>query len=555
MAIATIKYDSNNLPKRAKYRLVVLGNMDYHTWSKEETSAPVLSQLELRLLTSLAVYNRRVLKNCDVKQAFIQSHLPSGEEYFLRPPAGCPRSKPGQYWRLLCSLYGLKRAPKLWSEMLSGHLKSMGLKCSNISPCLFTGVLLPGQPPIYVGIYVDNIIYFSASDDVEKQFESKLSTIGSVDFTGQVSLFLGTEFTWVHHEDGHLTVTLTQQSFIETLMDSLGISTSQLSTFTTPYKSCQSIDSVQHDPTLTTAARDELCLQCQSLVGSLNWLAHTTRPDVSTAVSLLAQHQSNPSSGHLDLARYVASYLAHTKTLGLFFTSRRRAIVESFLHFPIKDKLLTMSDANWGPQDASQSRTSEDLPLFISRSMSAYYIDFLGPIHWASKRQKATAASSAEAEIYATDECVNFLLELVQILDFLQVKDLFMPGTTTIYNDNRACVHWSKMVTTKGLHHIQMRENRIRENIATNFVQVCVIGRKLNIADIFTKEMRDTTHFVQLRDLFMCPRLGVVCGAVPGTPAQIRSAAHLRRSRKTSSPGRALGRSYFLTQKWSASRA
>ena len=57
MAIATIKYDSNNLPKRAKYRLVVLGNMDYHTWSKEETSAPVLSQLELRLLTSLAIYN------------------------------------------------------------------------------------------------------------------------------------------------------------------------------------------------------------------------------------------------------------------------------------------------------------------------------------------------------------------------------------------------------------------------------------------------------------------------------------------------------------------
>jgi hypothetical protein len=97
MAIATIKYDENNRPKRAKYRLVVLGNMDYHTWSKEETAAPVMSQLELSLLTSLAVYNRQVLKNCDVKQAFIQSRLPPDEEYFLRPPAGCPRSKPGQY--------------------------------------------------------------------------------------------------------------------------------------------------------------------------------------------------------------------------------------------------------------------------------------------------------------------------------------------------------------------------------------------------------------------------------------------------------------------------
>ncbi len=35
MAIATIKYDALNKPKRAKYRIVVLGNHDYHTWSKE----------------------------------------------------------------------------------------------------------------------------------------------------------------------------------------------------------------------------------------------------------------------------------------------------------------------------------------------------------------------------------------------------------------------------------------------------------------------------------------------------------------------------------------
>jgi len=95
MAVAAIKYDSNNRPKRAKYRLVVLGNLDYHTWSKEATAAPVMSQLELRLLTSLAIYHRKVLKNCDVKQAFIQSKLPEDEEYFLRPPPGCPQSKPG----------------------------------------------------------------------------------------------------------------------------------------------------------------------------------------------------------------------------------------------------------------------------------------------------------------------------------------------------------------------------------------------------------------------------------------------------------------------------
>jgi len=60
--------------------------------------------------------------------------------------------------------------------------------------------------------------------------------------------------------------------------------------------------------------------------------------------------------------------------------------------------------------------------------------------------------------------------------------------------------------TTKGLRHIQMKENRVRENIATNFVKICHVDGKLNIADIFTKEMKDTNHFVTLRNLFMCSR-------------------------------------------------
>jgi hypothetical protein len=144
MAIATIKYDSFNRPKRAKYRIVVLGNHDYHTWSKEATTAPVLLQLELRLLTLLAIHHKHYLKNCDIKQAFVQSSLPADEHYFIKPPAGCIHSTPGTYWRLLRSLYGLKRAPKLWYKTLAAHLRSMGLRQSTTSPCLFVGTLIEG---------------------------------------------------------------------------------------------------------------------------------------------------------------------------------------------------------------------------------------------------------------------------------------------------------------------------------------------------------------------------------------------------------------------------
>jgi hypothetical protein len=128
------------------------------------------------------------------------------------------------------------------------------------------------------------------------------------------------------------------------------------------------------------------------------------------------------------------------------------------------------------------------------------------PVHWLSKRQTITAGSSAKAEIYATDECVKFLLELVQLLEFLEVKDIFMPTTSTIYNDNKACIQWSKSTTTKGLRHIQMKENCIRENIHSNFISFAHVDGKANIADIFTKEMKDVAHFVELRNLFMLPR-------------------------------------------------
>jgi hypothetical protein len=294
----------------------------------------VLSQLELCFLTALAVFHKRMLKNCDVKQAFVQSSLPIDEEYFVRPPIGCPKSPPGTYWKLIRSLYGLKRAPKLWFDKISTHLKSMGLKSSSNSPCLFFGTLIEGQAPIYVGIYVDDIIYFSPSDDTEREFERRLSSIGEIDFMGKVSHFLGIEFTWHRKDDGNISVNLTQQSLTETLLDSIGCSTTSTSTFTTPYRSGLSIDSI---PTvdMSVSDRDKLRLQYQSLVGSLNWLAHTTRPDISTVVSLLAQHQSNPSLGHFDAAIYVVKYLSTTKQLGLYFSTSCTQQLESFLHFPI----------------------------------------------------------------------------------------------------------------------------------------------------------------------------------------------------------------------------
>ena len=47
MAISTIKTDEFGKPKRAKYRIVVLGNLDPIHWCKRDKYAPVMSLIEL----------------------------------------------------------------------------------------------------------------------------------------------------------------------------------------------------------------------------------------------------------------------------------------------------------------------------------------------------------------------------------------------------------------------------------------------------------------------------------------------------------------------------
>jgi hypothetical protein len=117
MCIFTVKHH-NGVPTRAKSRVVVLGNLEQKSWSKTDCFSPVFSIPMIRLLTALAVHNGRTLKQADCKFAFIQATLPSEEVTVVKPPLGCPFLSPRQYWQLKKSLYGLRRAPRHWYNLL-----------------------------------------------------------------------------------------------------------------------------------------------------------------------------------------------------------------------------------------------------------------------------------------------------------------------------------------------------------------------------------------------------------------------------------------------------
>ena len=128
---------------------MVLGNLDPHDWSKSECFAPVMSQMELNLMMSLACQLKTEPKQDDFIQAFYQSTLPTHEQYICKPPLGCPVTPPNTYLRLIKTLYGLKRSPRHWYEKSKNVLATIGLHPSPNAPCLYSGTILPGSAPLY----------------------------------------------------------------------------------------------------------------------------------------------------------------------------------------------------------------------------------------------------------------------------------------------------------------------------------------------------------------------------------------------------------------------
>jgi hypothetical protein len=423
----------------------------------------------------------------------------------MRPPPGCPITKSNTYLRLKKTLYGLRWSPRHFYDLAVKHLTSIGLTQHPTSPCLFYGTLIEGEPPLYLGLYVDDFIYFSESTAVESKFEKDFSSKMPMEFNGQINYFLGINFNCKRHDDGHVSILLNQEAFVDTLVLSTKLDGDAFNLPRTPYQSGYPVDTIPLE-SHPEDKQHQLNHLLRVLVRSLNWLALSTRPDIATITNILAKYTAKATTGHIEHAKRVVKYLKGTKQKGILFSSRDRAHLSSFVKFPIpEDNIVSLCDSNWGPQDQSKPNPfkPQEIEIFKSRSISGHLIWLGGPIHWTSKRQSITARSSAEAEIYATDECTKNLIQLSHILTHLPLHTPVMSLPSIIYNDNMACICWSKATTTKGLRHVQIRENAVRESVQSDFITVQHIEGKINLSDLFTKEDKDTEHFITLRDLIL----------------------------------------------------
>ena len=277
------------------------------------------------------------------------------------------------YLLLKKTLYGLKRSPKHWFNKATPAFKSIGLKQCINAPCLFRRQNLGYAPYLYLGLYVDDFVYYSKSPQVEKAFEDKLKLLLDIEFESNMQNFLGQKVR-IHEEENDMNIFLSRQSTTEELIHKAVLSEVSTSSKPTPYRSGYSVDKILSGGidlpmSVKLNLEDEYC----SLVGSLNWPTTGTRPDIATITNMLSAYLHNSTHSYLLVPTYFIKYLKGTSDFGIFFSTKNKKSSKIYVRFPLDPSIIV------GFSDASRPLK---MRLFQRRIHLRYDYIFSNPDHF-----------------------------------------------------------------------------------------------------------------------------------------------------------------------------
>jgi hypothetical protein len=198
---------------------------------------------------------------------------------------------------------------------------------------------------------------------------------------GIVEWFLDVHFSW-QISSSLVLVHMNQSGFASNLVESFFHKARDANPLATSYWSAIPVDSIAPSTDADNSPAQICGTQAyQSLIGSIGWLAMTTRPDLTAIHSFLSSYNAKPSVGHMKSALYVLHYIHSTYHFGISFTFKGMAPMHSYIHFPpstnveaytdaIPPKILmtrtlsAYSDACWGLQIGNAVAEGTLLPLF-----------------------------------------------------------------------------------------------------------------------------------------------------------------------------------------------
>ena len=118
MACLGVKRDGKYNPHHSKSRIIVLRNHEYLAFNKSQRFALFLSYSSIRLLTSKSTKKRCILQQAYGKNYLCNALLPDKKLTIVLPPLVDPDSSTDDFWLLNKTLYGLRRSPQHWYNLI-----------------------------------------------------------------------------------------------------------------------------------------------------------------------------------------------------------------------------------------------------------------------------------------------------------------------------------------------------------------------------------------------------------------------------------------------------
>lgn len=462
-----VKRDGSGQLERFKARVVAKGFMQQEGIDFDEVYAPVSKYTTFRSLMAIAAAEDLEIQQLDVKTAFLQGEL--AEQVYVNQPEGYEEGGPGKCYLLHKAIYGLKQAPRTWHQRLHAELSNLGLTASEADAGLYT--YNTKQESIYLLVYVDDILLISSSKPLISSVKQSLMSAFDVRDLGDATTFLGIN---IIRDRRSKSIRLIQQRLIGDTISKFGLADAKPASV--PMSSSVKLSKEEGAPL------NKQAFPYGQLVGTLNYLAVCTRPDIAYAVGALSRYLHSPTTVHGQAARTVGRYLKGTADFGISYGSSSTS---------------SSNGSNIKLEGYCDSDYAGDLDT--RRSTTGYVFTLNGgPISWQSKRQPTVAVSTAEAEYIAAAAAVKEALWLAKLMADLGYPQMPVP----ISGDNQAALKLLRNpISSLRSKHIDVVHHFARERVMRGEIQFSYISTADQLADFLTKAVPPAKHSMCCKNL------------------------------------------------------
>lgn len=352
-------------------------------------------------------------------------------------------------------MYGLKQSPRVFNKKLTSEILKIGFIQSERDPCIFTRINKDEHTILLV--FVDDLVITSNKPDaIDHHFEHLKQSGINIKNLGSLNWYLGIEIT--RDRDNRI-IHLNQKTYIENMVKK----------FNLDFKEGCSVPldpkvklSKKMEPQTEKERREMKHVPYREAVGTLMFLAVSTRPDIATAVSIVSRYLNNPGKDHWNAVKQIIRYVNQTKQFNLQLGGKAEL------------KLSAYADADWaGCVDSRRSNTG--FIIMLGNSV----------ISAKSKRQETPAKSTTDAEYMSLCAAISEVLYLLPLIEEMGYKQEL---PINVFEDNQSCIAIAKNpVNNVRSKHIAVKYHFIRHYIDTKVINVIYCKTGEMIADIMTK--------------------------------------------------------------------